>query len=273
MKTRIIVAVICIPVIFIVLFYLPPIATTVLISVITVIGSYELLKAVGASTRKRLYIYTAISAVIIPISSTIIGPGALVFRADLFLLLAVLFGDAVLSYKTENRLTLTQLTAALFGGAVIPYFLTSIMTLRLFENGRYYVMIPFLVAFITDGGAYFTGVFFGKHHPFPHVSPKKTTEGCIGGILTGIAGMALYGVVLALAAGLPVNFWALVAYGVVAGVVTELGDLAFSLVKREFSIKDYGNIIPGHGGILDRFDSMIFAAPVIYLLVVLFPAF
>jgi phosphatidate cytidylyltransferase len=85
--------------------------------------------------------------------------------------------------------------------------------------------------------------------------------------------MALYGVVLALAAGLPVNFWALVAYGVVAGVVTELGDLAFSLVKREFSIKDYGNIIPGHGGILDRFDSMIFAAPVIYLLVVLFPAF
>ena len=88
-----------------------------------------------------------------------------------------------------------------------------------------------------------------------------------------MAGMAVYGVILAFAAGLTVSFWALIAYGVVAGIVTELGDLAFSLVKREFSIKDYGNLIPGHGGILDRFDSMIFAAPAVYLLVVLAPAF
>ena len=99
---------------------------------------------------------------------------------DLFLLLAVLFGDAVLSYRTENRLTLKHLTAALFGGAVIPYFLTSVATLRFFENGRYFVLIPFIIAFITDGGAYFTGVFFGKHHPFPHVSPKKTPRAVSG---------------------------------------------------------------------------------------------
>ena len=85
--------------------------------------------------------------------------------------------------------------------------------------------------------------------------------------------MAVYGLILTFAAGLPVSFWALVLYGAVAGIVTELGDLAFSLVKREFSIKDYGNLIPGHGGILDRFDSMVFAAPVLYLLVVLAPAF
>ncbi len=134
-------------------------------------------------------------------------------------------------------------------------------------------MIPFIIAFITDGGAYFTGVFFGKRHPFPAVSPKKTTEGCIGGIVTGVAAVVIFGVVLHFSAGIIVNFWAMACYGLVGGIVTELGDLAFSLIKREFGIKDYGNLIPGHGGMLDRFDSMIFAAPVISLLVELFPAF
>jgi phosphatidate cytidylyltransferase len=85
--------------------------------------------------------------------------------------------------------------------------------------------------------------------------------------------MVLYGAILRLAADMRVSFWAMALYGLVAGAFTELGDLAFSLVKREFSIKDYGNLLPGHGGILDRFDSMIFAAPVICLLVGLTPAF
>ncbi|SHH75816.1 phosphatidate cytidylyltransferase [Sporobacter termitidis DSM 10068] len=272
MKTRIIVAVVCVPLLFVILFFLPAISVTILISAIAAVGSYELFRATGSAGVRRLCVYAAVSAVAIPFAVQL-GPEDLIFRAVLFLLLAVVFGDAVLSYKTDRKITLVQLTAAVFGGAVIPYFLSAIVSLKLFENGRYFVLIPFIIAFITDGGAYFTGVFFGKHHPFPNVSPKKTAEGCIGGILTGVAAMVVYGVILHLAAGLNVSFWALAAYGLVGGVVTELGDLAFSLVKREFSIKDYGNLIPGHGGVLDRFDSMIFAAPVLYLLVVLFPAF
>jgi phosphatidate cytidylyltransferase len=187
--------------------------------------------------------------------------------------MAVLFGDAVLSYKPDKKISLSKLASAFLGGALIPYFLSAIVSLKLYENGRFYVLIPFLVAFIADGGAYFTGVFFGKHHPFPTVSPKKTTEGCIGGILTCVAAIVIYGVILHFAVGYRVDFWPMAVYGLVGGIVTELGDLAFSLIKREFGIKDYGNLIPGHGGVLDRFDSMVFAAPVIYLLVDLFPAF
>lgn len=272
MKTRVLVAAIFVPLLFVIVFFLPPLAVTLLMCGVALVGSFELLRAVGAAAQKRLYVYTAIPAAIIP-AGYLLGHGSIIFQTALFVLLAVLFADAVLSYKTVNRVTLVQLTAALFGGVLVPYFLSAIVNLRLFENGRFYVMIPFIVAFITDGGAYFTGVFFGKHHAFPHVSPKKTTEGCIGGIVTSVAAMALLGVILTFAAGLTVSFWALALYGLVGGVVTELGDLAFSLIKREFSIKDYGTLLPGHGGILDRFDSMIFAAPALWLLVAAVPAF
>jgi phosphatidate cytidylyltransferase len=273
MKTRIIVAVIFVPLLFIILFFLPPVAVTLLIAGIAVIASEELLRATGSAAQKRLYIYAAVPAAIIP-AAVYLGSGDPVFRAVLFLLMALLFIDAVLSYQKENRIRLAQLAAVLFGGAVIPYFLSAIVSLKLEENGRYYVLIPFIVAFITDGGAYFTGVFFGKHKAFPAVSPKKTIEGCVGGIMTGVAGTVLLGVILHLAAGgFAVNFWALAVYGLAGGIVTEFGDLAFSLIKREFGIKDYGRLIPGHGGMLDRFDSMIFAAPAIYMLSSIFPAF
>jgi phosphatidate cytidylyltransferase len=272
MKTRIIVAVISVPLLFIILFYLPPVAVTVVVAVIATVASYELLRAVGAFRTMRLCFYAAITAAIIPIGF-LIGPGNFIFRAVLILLMAVLFGDAVLSYKPDKKLTLTMLAAAIFGGALIPYFLSAIISLKLYENGRYYVLIPFIITFLTDGGAYFTGVFFGKHHPFPTVSPKKTVEGCIGGIMTGVAAVVIFGVILHFSAGYRVDFWAMAAYGLFGGVITELGDLAFSLIKREFGIKDYGSLLPGHGGMLDRFDSMVFAAPVVYLLVDLFPAF
>lgn len=272
MRTRIIVAVICVPLLFVILFFLPPIAVALLVAAIAVIASDELLRATGSAAQKRLYIYAAVPAAIIP-AAVYLGSGDPAFRAVLFLLMALLFIDAVLSYQKENRIRLSQLAAVLFGGAVIPYFLSSIISLKMIDNGRYYVLIPFIVAFITDGGAYFTGVFFGKHKAFPAVSPKKTIEGCVGGIMTGIAGTALLGAILHLAVGMSVNFWALAVYGLAGGIVTEFGDLAFSLIKREFGIKDYGRLIPGHGGMLDRFDSMIFAAPAVFMLSSVFPAF
>lgn len=272
MKTRIIVAVIFVPLLFVILFYLPPVAITLVVAGIAAIASYELLKAIGACSTMRLCIYAAVSAAIIPIG-VLLGPGDLIFRAVLILLISILFGDAVLSYNSDNKISLVKLVSVVFGGALIPYFLSAIISLKLFENGRFFVLIPFIIAFITDGGAYFTGVFFGKRHPFPHVSPKKTVEGCIGGIMTCVAAVVVFGVILHFAMGYRVDFWAMAAYGLVGGIVTELGDLSFSLIKREYGIKDYGSLIPGHGGMLDRFDSMVFAAPVIYLLVDLFPAF
>ena len=272
MKTRIIVAAIFVPLIFVVLFFLSGIAVAFFISAIAAVASVELIRTAQNPKAKRLYIYAAVSAALIPVSAAFDMLGKF-YYVGLFLLVCIVFVDAVFTYKTEKEISLLQVAAVIFGGAVLPLFLAAIVGLKLQTNGKYYVLIPFIVAFITDAGAYFTGVFFGKHQAFPRVSPKKTVEGCIGGFVIGVASMALYGIILHYAAGLTVNFPALALYGFVGAVATELGDLVFSLIKRVFGIKDYGKLLPGHGGILDRFDSMIFAAPVIYVLANLLPAF
>jgi len=165
--------------------------------------------------------------------------------------------------------------------------------------GRYLVLVPFLVAFITDGGAYFVGVTIGKHRPFPNISPKKSVEGFIGGIVIGT--LAILGFAFLMSKTVPnelskvlgesispesmlassvyssyvikVNYVYAALCGFVGAVVTEAGDLLFSWIKRKLGIKDYGNLIPGHGGMLDRFDSMIVCAPIIALICHFLPFF
>jgi phosphatidate cytidylyltransferase len=160
----------------------------------------------------------------------------------------------------------------LFAGCIIPYFLSVMVNLKMLENGRLYVLLPVLVTMISDSGAYFCGVYLGKRKAFPHVSPNKTVEGCVGGLLSSVVGLLLYGLILTWC-GVPVSFTAILIIAVLGNIATQLGDLAFSLVKRFYGVKDYGKLVPGHGGMLDRFDSLIFAAPAVYLLVLIFPAF
>ena len=141
------------------------------------------------------------------------------------------------------------------------------------ENGKFLVLLPIICAFLTDSGAYFVGVFFGKHRGITKVSPNKSLEGYIGGILCGGLFMLIYGLLLNRMIGLNVSLPTMAVYGLIGSAVTELGDLSFSFIKRQFAVKDYGDLLPGHGGMLDRFDSMIFAAPAMWIMVSLFPAF
>jgi phosphatidate cytidylyltransferase len=140
------------------------------------------------------------------------------------------------------------------------------------ENGRFLVLIPVICASITDVGAYFVGVLFGKHRGVTKVSPNKSLEGYIGGIVVGCLVLMLYAVVLGRFAGVSVSMPIMALYGIVGSAVTELGDLSFSLIKRQEGVKDYGDLLPGHGGMMDRFDSTVFAAPAIMVLVWLLPA-
>ena len=135
------------------------------------------------------------------------------------------------------------------------------------------MFLPILLPFVVDAGAMFVGMLLGKHPFAPVLSPKKTVEGSVGGLIVGVGITLLYGLVFHFITDVEVNYYFLAVYGILGGVITEVGDLAFSYVKRNRKIKDFGHILPGHGGVLDRFDSVIFCAPLIELLIQWLPAF
>ena len=172
----------------------------------------------------------------------------------------------VFAYPKYNT---QQIFAAFFGVLYVAVMLSSIYRTRLLDGGIFTVWLVFVCSWGCDTCAYCVGKLIGKHKMAPVLSPKKSVEGGIGGIL----GAALIGALYALA----INHWGnagadiltYVIIGAAGGAISQIGDLAASAIKRYHNIKDYGKLIPGHGGILDRFDSVIFTAPIIYYLAVL----
>ncbi|MBS4969257.1 MAG: phosphatidate cytidylyltransferase [Lachnospiraceae bacterium] len=153
-----------------------------------------------------------------------------------------------------------QIIAAFFGIVYVGVMLSYIYQTRMLPGGQFHVWLIFLCSWGCDTCAYCVGVLIGKHKMAPVLSPKKSIEGAVG----GVAGAVLLGVIYAF-----FTKGGMVEYGIICGVgalISMVGDLAASAIKRNQEIKDYGKLIPGHGGILDRFDSVIFTAPVIYYL-------
>lgn len=149
----------------------------------------------------------------------------------------------------------------------------SIPAVRNQQYGFYCLIFAVISCCVTDIMAYLTGKAFGKHKLCPKISPNKTVEGSIGGIVGAVAVILLLGLLLEKVASLRINFPMLTIYAVSTSVIGQFGDLAMSAVKRCFGVKDFGNIFPGHGGILDRFDSLLFIAPFTCLFCRYFAAF
>ncbi|MBQ6249184.1 MAG: phosphatidate cytidylyltransferase, partial [Oscillospiraceae bacterium] len=155
----------------------------------------------------------------------------------------------------------------------IPLALGCLLRLRLLDYGAGMVLIPLVAAFSSDTMALFTGMAMGKHKLAPRVSPNKTREGALGGIVGGMVGMVLFRSVFFLVTEVQLHILWCILLGLVGAVMGQLGDLVFSCIKREYGIKDYGRLLPGHGGVLDRFDSVIFAAPAIWMLLRYIPLY
>lgn len=160
----------------------------------------------------------------------------------------------------NNKISITETGIILAGCIYIVAAFTSIIYIRdKLEFGQYIFLMIFMCAWITDSFAYFVGKFIGKHKLIPAVSPKKTIEGAIGGVIGCVISTVLFGVIMEnlILDGERANYLVLVISGIFISVVSQTGDLIMSLIKRHYNIKDYGKIFPGHGGILDRFDSVI----------------
>ncbi len=274
MGKRILVAVIFVPILFVIMMFLPPVAWTVVVALIAAMAAYELLRATGeGKVTFPMKVVTIAAAAVIPVT-TWLGRGAMAIGVCTFVVGAVAFWCAIRAYDGEgNGVGFYHILLTLFGGAVIPAGLSALVALKCMDQGRFLVLLAVLLTFITDGGAYFAGVFLGKHRGITKVSPNKSLEGYIGGFITGVVFALLYGLVISAIIDHPVNYISLALCGLLGALVTELGDLAFSLVKRQFGVKDYGNLLPGHGGMLDRFDSMIFCGPMVLFIVTLLPVF
>ncbi len=160
-----------------------------------------------------------------------------------------------------------QIMAAYFNMIYAPVMLSFIYLTECMENGIYIVWMIFISSWVCDTCAYFTGVTFGKHKMAPVLSPKKSMEGAIGGVAGSTIVGALYAMLVVQRVIPDRNV--MIIFAVICGigaVISQIGDLAASAIKRNHEIKDYGTCIPGHGGIMDRFDSVIFTAPIIYFM-------
>ncbi len=269
MKSRLLVAAVGIPLLLVVLLVCPPIVTAAALAALSAIGANELLYTTGILKHKRMVGYTMAMAVLVPLWSYF-QLSVIVLATCVFLFALFLFVEALAAYP---EVKFGSLAAALFGGIAIPLCLSSILRLLMGDHGRLLVLVPLLLPFVSDSGGYFAGMLFGKHKMAPVLSPKKTMEGAVGGILSTVLAMELYGLIMQFGFGMSFHYLYGAVYGILGALVSIVGDLSFSMIKREMGIKDYGKLFRAHGGVLDRFDSVIFAAPLVELLLMLLPVF
>lgn len=273
MKSRLLVAAFGIPLV-VVMLILPPIAVTILAAAISVMAVYELFCAVNKD--KNAQAKSGMGTIILCSLSALGHMAAAYLKADIlfyavisFLFLIILFGLWVAYHERGKVFGFVHMGAALMAGLIIPLCLSSLIMLRAGDNGVYKIFVPIGTAFIGDAGALFAGMAMGKHKLAPKTSPKKTVEGMLGGVVSAALFMIIYGIIMRYFFDIAVNLPAMALIGAVCGILAQLGDLTFSLIKREFGIKDYGSFLPGHGGALDRFDSMITVAPAVAILFIL----
>lgn len=267
MLKRTVVALILVPLLFLVTLWAPKIVLTVFVSAFSAIAVNELLYNTGLVRNPRMLLYTMVMAFLVPLWSYF-GcpyPAALI---GMLLFYVALFSELMLAH---TKIPFSQAALCMAGGIMIPYLFAALVRIIVLDTGRYFIMMPFVVAFLTDIGGYFVGVTMGKHKLCPVISPKKTVEGLVGGIVLAILGMVGYGLILQLGFGFKVNYFLVIVYGILGAMGGVMGDLSFSVIKRQTGIKDYGHLIPGHGGILDRFDSVIVVAPLIEALLLFLP--
>ncbi len=187
------------------------------------------------------------------------------FIVTIPILIMILFLECIV---TNLKITVTDIAITFFGIAYITFFIMFISILRSAENGKILVWFILLSAWGTDILAYLIGRYMGKHK-FSKISPNKTIEGCIGGIIGSIIFVLIYTLICNKYFNFNLSYMYMTFVAILLSLIGQLGDFAASSIKRYAGIKDYSNLIPGHGGLLDRIDSVIFIAPITYILLII----
>ena len=277
MFKRVMVAVVGVPFLILVLGWAPAWATMVLLAGMCAVGAWELMHAVAGEAGKPLIPLTVLAAALVPVCVYLemsVETAELTALPELPLtgilgavFVFLVFVLAIHRYDGDKGIPFAAVTAAIFGALVFPLMLSCLLRLRMVPAiGMLLVFFPLCISFGSDTCALFAGMLFGKHKLAPRVSPKKTVEGAVGGLVGGMLGMVIFRIIFYLCTLQPLHIGGCILMGLVGALMGQLGDLSFSAIKRQYGIKDYGRLLPGHGGVLDRFDSVLFAAPVLWLM-------
>ena len=258
MRSRVLVSVVGVPLILLIIFWAPAWVLAAALALLSAIAAFELTRCVDTAGEGRVLtggaVRGALGAVWLQFQCVQWYGALLVFYTLLAFAYAVCRAGAV---------RLQQVLTALFAAGALPYAFGAFLRLHDMGIHRAYLLLPLLFSFCSDTAAFFAGHAFGKHKLAPRVSPHKTVEGAVGGLLGDIVGGLVFAFFVNAAFGERLDYLGIAVLGVGCSVIAQLGDLSFSLIKREFGVKDYGHIFLAHGGVLDRFDSVVFVAPVL----------
>ena len=248
---------------------------SIALGVLSLMAIFELLRVLGLDKRYAVSAPAYLVALAMPLfAHSIFGIDSLKYIPILAgVLFAYLLYLAFLAVFNRGELKFDSIAEAFMGVAYVTSSFTALSIMRYMPYGAYIFGLVFVSAWVCDTFAYFTGRLFGKHKLAPAISPKKTVEGSIGGIFFTVLAFLLYGFIVDKAFSLEVNYLVMALSGLLLSVVAQLGDLFASLIKRERGVKDYSNLLPGHGGIMDRFDSILAVSVVLMVICILFPPF
>lgn len=276
MKVRVLTAVLGIPLVIAVIVFSHTPVLPVAVSICCMVGVFEMLGCIDVLGFNFVSFYSLLVSFVMPFGVFM----ALEDSTDKFMITAFLaavmfiyfFSVAGASVLSKGKLDVSAMALTAVTTVYIIVGFTSLIMLRALsvegsENyGLCLFILVFVGAWIPDCGGYFGGRAFGKHKLIPDVSPKKTVEGAVCGVISGGLFFVLAGFIFKLMGYGTPNYTALAVIGLFVAVISIFGDLIASLIKRKFGVKDYGNLFPGHGGVMDRFDSVIAIAPILYLI-------
>lgn len=225
---------------------------------LSIMGMYEFYKV----TRRKGYHTASFISYLMAVAYYLLLNNNMNYKYLFFLLSAAVM--LMLCIPVINiKFNYVDIALTLFGFFYVVVFFSFITLVNQKPSGNYLVWFIFITSWLCDTTAYYIGKYLGKHKLCPKVSPKKTIEGSVGGLLGSVISCSVYAYVIS-TFGVKISIYDGLFMGLISGILCQFGDLAASSIKRHCGVKDYSNLIPGHGGILDRFDSILFASVVVY---------
>lgn len=250
----------------------------IVLALLGVVALFEALRVVGVHDKTAIAVPAYLFALAFPVGAFFLTESnasyfLLALSGGMFVYLLLLMCVSVFS---KGKTSFVCISEAFVAVVYVTVSMTSLSLIRYIDRecGVWMVVLAFVIAWVTDTFAFATGKLFGKHKLIPEISPKKTIEGAIGGVVVCIILCLVYSYGLdVIFENITVNYWVVGICAIVLSVISQIGDLIASLLKREHGVKDYGTIFPGHGGVMDRFDSVFAISTILLIICILFPPF